>query len=71
MWPPRSPNLSPEFFLWDYIKGVKELSTNIEAAVPNITFPTLRKISANVVERVRVCVRGHGAHFEHVVTMKY
>jgi hypothetical protein len=63
---PRSPHLCPDFFLRGYLKGMvyrvnahtlEELKTHIEAAIANVmTAWTLRKVSANMVKRVRACI---------------
>jgi hypothetical protein len=74
LWPPRSLDLSPDFFLWGYLKGVvyrttthtlEEPKTNTEAAIANITVATLGKVSANIIKRACGCIHEHGAHLQH------
>ncbi|XP_039283421.1 uncharacterized protein LOC120351176 isoform X3 [Nilaparvata lugens] len=77
LWPPRSPDLtSPDYFLWGYIKSeafkdnphnIDELKANITDLITNISNITLKKVSANMVKRVRACIISMGGHFEHMV----
>ncbi|GFW72765.1 uncharacterized protein TNCV_1266091 [Trichonephila clavipes] len=73
--PPRSPDLLiPEFFLWGYLKNVGFRNNphmldelNILHAISDIKSPTLRKVSINLVKRVRLCVQKNKHYFEHLL----
>lgn len=77
LWPPRSPDLtSPDYFLWGYIKSeafknnphsIDELKANITDLITNVSNTTLKKVSANMVKRVRACITSNGGHFEHIL----
>ncbi|GFR26771.1 uncharacterized protein TNCT_536051 [Trichonephila clavata] len=70
LWPLRSPDLSIlDFFLWRYLNNVTfrnnpqnldELKSNILHAILDINSHTFRKVSTNLVKRVRLCVQESG-----------
>lgn len=74
---PRSPDLSPsDFFLWGYLKNMvyvnsphttAELQTIITTAISNINTATLRRVSRNLVKRIRFCICERGRNFQHLL----
>ncbi|PRD19368.1 UNVERIFIED_CONTAM: hypothetical protein NCL1_57537 [Trichonephila clavipes] len=81
LWPPRSQDLSvQDFSLWGYLKNVAfrnnphtldELKSNILHGISDINSHTLRKVSINLLKRVRFCVQENGHHFKHLLGFYY
>ncbi|GFS52270.1 uncharacterized protein TNCV_4850001 [Trichonephila clavipes] len=79
LWPPRSPDLRtciPGGFLWGYLKHfafrnnphtLKDLKSNVIPAISDINSHTYRKVSINLVKKVRLCALENGYHFEHLL----
>lgn len=76
-WPARSPDLTkPDFFKWGYVKDLvyqtppttpEDMKERIVQAFRSITPEMLRNVSASFNERVNLCIRENGRHFEHLL----
>ena len=73
--PPYLPDLAPfDFWLFDYIKQrlsdhttVKSLDTEITKIVSEIPKYGLKKTFDKWLERMRLCIKFIGDHFEHEI----
>lgn len=73
-WPPRSPDLSPpDFFLWGHLKNkvfqthiesIDHLKRRITEEINAITPETLKRVSKNLLKRVKTCRNEAGGHFQ-------
>ncbi|KOC63049.1 hypothetical protein WH47_04903 [Habropoda laboriosa] len=78
VWLPRSSNLmSPDFFLWGYLKEqvyvnkprtIQELKENIRAEIRRLGLETLRTVVENAAERACICEQENGGHLRDVVS---
>lgn len=76
-WPARSPDLTkPDYFLWGYIKNLvyltppttpENMKERIVQAFHSITPDMLRNVSRSFAQRINVCIRENGRHFEHLL----
>jgi hypothetical protein len=75
LWPPRSPDLTPHFFLWDLLKGRvysnnrrtnNALEDAIRLEVAAITDVTLPDVFTNSQTRIQKCLDVGGGHFQHM-----
>lgn len=76
-WPARSPDLNPlDFFFWGYCneqvyrtlpEDLEDLETRLRYAVWSIDEGTMQNVQANLLRRMRACVRMDGGHFEHLL----
>lgn len=76
LWPARSPDITPlDFFVWGYIKdkvfqtapeNIEDIKTRIRNACEAITPEMLQNVMREVSRRARLCIRMHGAQFEHL-----
>lgn len=78
-WPARSPDLTPlDFYLWGAMKNkvygsnftynnVEELREAVTETFNGINRNTLRKVTAAVAKRCRLCLTHNGLRFEHLL----
>lgn len=78
-WPARSADLTPlDFYLWGTLKNkvygsnfsyndVEELREAVMQAFNGVNRNTLRKVTASVAKRCRLCLAHNGQHFEHLL----
>lgn len=74
-WPPRSPDLNPlDFFLWGVLQhrvhlatydSIAQMTDAVRREAREISPQTLRKVQANMVKRLRMCIQENGHLFEH------
>jgi len=76
-WSPRSPDLNPlDFFFWSCSKNIVrenapitrlDMMNRIKRVCEGITPEILRSILDNFENRLRLCLRNNGGHFEHLI----
>lgn len=76
-WPARSPDLTKmDFYLWGYIKDVvyrtppttkNNMKERIREAFRSVNAETLRSVSSSFVQRLQLCIRENGSHFEYLL----
>jgi len=76
LWPQRSPNLTPPYFLWGYLKGTvyqnkprttDALKANTTEEIQAVTVDVLARTFQNMVRRVQSCLDANGGHFQHML----
>jgi inhibitor of nuclear factor kappa-B kinase subunit alpha len=77
LWPARSPDLNPcDFYLWGNLKDklysnnphtLVELKQSIRETISSVEVSELKLVSNNIFERLEVCLRAEGRHFEHLL----
>jgi len=76
LWPPRSPDLPPDHFLWGHLKGrvyqnkprtVDGLKAKITEEIQAVTADVLARTSQNMARRVESCLDANGGHFQHML----
>jgi len=75
LWPPRSPDLTPDnFFLWGLMKGkeykntprtIEQLKDVIRQEIQAVNVNTLGKVFQNLEKRIQVCLDVKGDQFQH------
>jgi len=73
-WPPYSPDLNPiDFSIWSILqasacskpdKSLESLNQSLQAESQKIPQNHLRRISQNFKERLQLCIKAKGGHFE-------
>ena len=76
-WPARSPDLTPaDFYLWGVLKDkvycrnpmtLDQLSLVISEQIQTIDVNLCRKVCRSVRDRMAMCIRNDGGHFEHLL----
>ena len=77
VWPPRSPDLSPnDFFLWGYLKTkiytqqfntVEELTQKIRTVCDELDPIFIRNATQEFRHRLAYCLEVQGGHFENML----
>jgi hypothetical protein len=80
LWPPRSPDMPFDIFLWGYVKDwvfvpplprdVADLKVWIIATVKNNDAAMLTRVWQEIEYRFNVCRVARGAHIEHIYLSK-
>jgi hypothetical protein len=74
LWPPRSPNLPAEFFLWGLLKGkmykntartIEQPKDDIRQEIQSVSVNSLGKVFQNLEKRILVCLGVKGDQFQH------
>lgn len=75
-WPARSPDLTClDFYLWGKIKDLvfktrpttpEDMKERIRVAVRNISTAEIETVVQSTSERLDLCIRNDGKHFEHI-----
>ncbi|KAG5888819.1 hypothetical protein JTB14_016021 [Gonioctena quinquepunctata] len=73
-WPDRSPDLTPiDFYLWGHIESkvnskrptsLEDLRDRVERDIPAHELINVMRCTIN---RISLCIREHGQHFEHII----
>jgi len=76
-WPARSPDLTPmDFFLWGYLKNKvyhtaprdrEDLEQRLRQAVSELTPHQLDRVVNATINRIQLCMRVNGGHFEQLL----
>lgn len=73
---PKTDLTKPDYFLWGYIKNLvyltppttpENMKERIVQAFHSITPDMLRNVSRSFAQRINVCIRENGRHFEHLL----
>ncbi len=76
-WPPHSPDLNKcDFYLWGYVKDrvysqkpktCAELKLKISEVLNGISEENLKKVTDNLIVRLKCCILKKGKHFANIV----
>lgn len=76
-YPPRSPDLTVlDYYLWGRIKQIvyqtrpttkADMEQRITQAIQNLTSEEILRATDAFKKRVRICIREHGTHIEHLI----